>query len=296
MNWINAQIPILEVAQRLAIPVRSKKANCPQCGQRRLTFNGSLNLCRCWSCDPKGEWKTVIDLIMCWRGCDAYEAARWAVEQWADVGRVQIEKSENAHGLTKHVYWRYRQIPIPDWSKPSLLELVACPGWREMPSSTQRVLVFLFALAEYEENQIVTISRRELGVRTGISDPNAVVRATREMEAIGLFQIERGIRTSGGYKPSSYRLTWWTARFQQWKMHGYGTNATASNPAPGITTTTTAIPHTIGTSKSVWNSYHRIRLTGRKGVGSRWAMFGLEKKAKEADAKCAIEAIHQGPA
>jgi hypothetical protein len=257
MKWINRQTPILEVARRLEIPVRGKKTTCPKCGERRLTFNTSLNLWRCWNCDPKGERKTVIDLIMFWQGCEAYQAAEWIATRWPDVGRVQIEKSENARGITKHEYRRYRQIPLPDRSKPSVQGLVASPGWCEMPLSVRAVVVTLLALAEFEENKTVTIGRRMLGIVVGIADPNTVVKAIREVEAIGMFQVERGIRTSGGYKPSSYRLTWWSARFQHWKTHGYGTPATASAPTP-CTITTTTTPLTGGTSKPVWNSYHSM--------------------------------------
>lgn len=261
MKWINWEVPILEVAQRLEIPVRDKKTICPDCGKRRLTFSPSLNIWRCWNCDPTGQKKTPLDLVMRYRACDVYEAAQWIAKHWPNVSRVQIEKSENAHGLTRHEYRRYRQVPIPDQSKPSVQGLVASPGWREMPLSIRAVIVHLLAWAEFEENKTVAISRRKLGELVGIADPNTVIRAIREMEAIGLFQVDKGTWTSGGNKPSSFRLTWWSARFQQWRVHGYDVAATSLTP-PTATPATT--PHTSGTSISVGISYHPLQKTGKK--------------------------------
>ena len=191
--------------------------------------------------------------MMLYKNCNVYQAARWVAKHWPNVGRVQIEKSENAHGLTKHEYQRYRQVPTPDRSKPSVQGLVASPGWREMPLSVRAVVITLLALTEFEENRIIMIGRRELGNQVGITDPNTVIKAIREVETIGLFQMEKGTWTSGGYKASSYRLTWWSARFQLWRLHGYDIPA----PAPTHSATTTTPPHhSIGTSKLVGISYH----------------------------------------
>jgi len=210
---------------------------------------------------------------MLYKACDVYQAAQWIAKQWPNVSRVQIEKSENAHGLTKHEYRRYRQVPIPDQSKPSVQGLVASPGWREMPLSVRAVIVHLLALAEFEKNKTVAISRRKLGELVGIADPNTVIKAIKEVEAIGLFQVDKGTWTSGGYKPSSYRLTWWSARFQLWKVHGYDVPATSPTPC---TTTATTTPHTGGTSKPVWNSYHSMPEIAKKTARRAAVTLGEE--------------------
>ena len=259
LKWINRETPILELAQQLDVPLRGTKTECTECGADRLTFRPSLNLWRCWNCDPTGKNKTPIDLVMRYKNCSVYEAAKWISERWPNVGRVQIERSENAHGLTKHEYQRYRQIPTPKGSKPSLQGLVASPGWREMPLSVRAVVITLLALTGSDENKSVTIGRRELGHLVGITDPNTIVKATREVETIGLFQVEKGTRTSGGYKPSSYRLTWFSARFQAWRMHGYDV---AAPPPPLAASTTPPAPPPGGTSKSVGISNHPFRKMG----------------------------------
>ena len=62
-KWINAEVPILEVAQRLGLVVRGKKATCPECSKRRLTFTTVRNGWKCWSCEPGGRMHSVIDLV-----------------------------------------------------------------------------------------------------------------------------------------------------------------------------------------------------------------------------------------
>src|ERR1017187_5227682 len=136
-RWINAEIPILEVAQKVGLVVRGKKAICPQCGKRRLTFTTVHNGWKCWSCEPAGKMHSVIDLVMLERNCSPYEAAKWISENWSVAGRVQIEYSENAHGGERHTYQRYQPIRVPDKSQPSLQALVGSPGWLEMPLSVK---------------------------------------------------------------------------------------------------------------------------------------------------------------
>jgi hypothetical protein len=74
-----------------------------------------------------------------------------------------------------------------------------------------------------------------------------------EVEPIGLVQGDKGTRTSGGHKLSSYLLTWYSARFQHWKTQGYSAPSNALTPTPS----------TCATSKRVWNSYHPIHETER---------------------------------
>src|ERR1017187_1823719 len=90
LKWINREIPILEVAQRLGILVRGNKTICTECGAHRLTFSPAFNLWRCWECDPTGKKKTPLDLVMLYKTCNVYQAARWVSKQWPNVDRVQI--------------------------------------------------------------------------------------------------------------------------------------------------------------------------------------------------------------
>ena len=243
MKFINRQVPILEVARELGLAVRGRKATCPECKKRRLTFSVKFNCWRCWNCDPTGKRKTVIDLVMFLLNLDAYNAAAWINERWKVVGQVQVERSENKHGLTKHVYRRVRQIPVPERDKPSLQAVVTSPGWREMSLSARVIAMTLLALARMDANNSVTISRKELSYLTGITDPSTLAEANREVQAIGLFEIDRGYRTKYAERPTVYRLTWWSQVFQRWLKAGYA--------VPGTTTpTTTDTPHHQGTSNS----------------------------------------------
>jgi len=221
MKFINRQVPILEVARELGLAVRGRKAPCPECKKKRLTFSVKYNCWRCWRCDPEGKRKTVIDLVMFLRNVDAYGAAAWISERWNVAGQVQVERSENRRGLTKHTYRRVRQIPLPEKDKPNLQAIVTSPGWREMSLSVRVIAMTLFALARMDANNSVTISRKGLSDLTGITDPNMLAKANRELLAIGLFEIDRGYKTKHAQRATVYRLTWWSQVFQRWLKVGY---------------------------------------------------------------------------
>ena len=201
-KWINTEVPILDLAQKLGLVVRGKKATCPECAKRRLTFTTVHNGWKCWSCEPGGKMHSVIDLVTVHRNCPAYEAAKWIGENWKVAGRVQVEHSENAHGSERHSYHRYHPIRVPDKAKPSLQALVASPGWREMPLSTRVIGITLFAMAETEDNRVVSISRRAPGELAGISKSNTIAHAVRELEAIGLFAVDRAHGETGVTGPA----------------------------------------------------------------------------------------------
>jgi hypothetical protein len=234
MKHINHEVPILEVARELGLAVGGRKTICPECKKRRLTFSVKWNCWRCWNCDPTGKRKTVIDLVMFCLNLDAYNAAQWISDRWKVVSQVQVERSENRHGLTKRLFRRVRQVPVKERDKPSLQAIVTSPGWREMSLSSRVVAVTLLALARMDANNSVTISRRELGDLTGISDPNTLAKANREVQAIGLFEIDRGYRTKYCQRPTVYRLTWWSQVFQRWLSLGYAVPETASPHLPPI--------------------------------------------------------------
>jgi hypothetical protein len=141
--------------------------------------------------------------------------------------QVQVERSEKRHGTTKHVYRRVRQIPIPEKDKPNLQAIVMSPGWCEMSLSARVVAMTLLALARMDANNSVTINRKGMSGLTGITDPNTLAKANRELQAIGLFEIDRGFRTKYRQRPTVYRLTWWSQVFQKWLSLGYAMPDTA---------------------------------------------------------------------
>lgn len=237
-KWINGEVPILEVAQKLGLVVRGKKMICPECGKCRLTFTTVHNGWKCWSCDPGGKMRSVIDLVMAHRQCPPYEAAKWISENWEVAGRVQIEFSENARGEKRHTYRCYQPMPVPDKSQPSIQALVASPGWREMPLSARVIAVTLFAMAMSGAGRTVSISRRMLGETAGVHKPAAVVEAIREMEAIGLFAVDKGSWGDRGYRASTFRLTWFSQAFQAWLSHGYAPPSTIDPTPPKGTSNT----------------------------------------------------------
>jgi hypothetical protein len=232
MKFINRQIPILEVARELGLTVRGRKATCPECKKRRLTFSVKFNCWRCWHCDPAGKRKTVIDLAMFILNVDTFNAAAWIGERWHVAGQVQVERSENRRGLKKHAYRRVRHIPVPERDKPNLQAVVTSPGWREMTLSARVVAMTLLALARMEASNSVTISRKGLSDLVGITDPSTLARANREVKAIGLFEIDRGYKTKYAERPTVYRLTWWSQVFQRWLKAGYAVPEAAIPPCP----------------------------------------------------------------
>jgi hypothetical protein len=243
MKYINHEIPILEVARKLGLEVRGRKATCPECKKKRLTFSVKYNCWRCWNCDTAGKRKTVIDLVMFILNVDAFNAAAWISERWHVAGQVQIERSENRRGLTKHAYRRVRNIPVPERDKPNMQAIVTSPGWRDMSLSARVVAVTLLALARMDARNSVTIDRKGQSYLTGITDPNTLAKANREVQAIGLFEIDRGYKTKYAERPTIYRLTWWSQVFQRWLAAGYAVPETT-------TPTTLDTPHHQSTSNS----------------------------------------------
>ena len=135
--------------------------------------------------------------------------------------RVRAERGENRIRPAKHVSHRARPIPIPNRDNPNLQAVVTSPGWREMSLSARVIAVTLFALARMDANNSVTINREGLSYLTGITDPNTLAKANRELQAIGLFEIDRGFRTKYAGRPTVYHLTWWSQVFQRWLSAGY---------------------------------------------------------------------------
>jgi hypothetical protein len=240
MKFINRQVPILEVTRELGLAVGSGKATCPECKKRRLTFSVKFNCWRCWNCDAAGKRKTVIDLVMLFLSVDAFNAAAWISKRWNVVSRVQVERSENRNGLTRHVFRRVRPIPVPERDKPNLQAIVMSPGWCEMSFSARVVAMTLLALARMDPNNSVMIDRKGLSYLTGITDPNTLAKANREVQAIGLFAIDRGFRTKYAERPTVYRLTWWSQVFQRWLSAGY---AVAETSIPHLPPTPPPSPH-----------------------------------------------------
>jgi hypothetical protein len=233
MKYVNREILILDVARGLGLAVGGRKITCPECKKKRLTLSVKYNRWGCWNCDPAGKGKTVIDLVMFILNVDAFNAAAWIRERWHVAGHFQVERSENKNGLTKHVYRRVRQIPVPERDKPNLQAIVTSPGWREMSLSARVVAMTLLALARMDANNSVTINREELSYLTGITDPDTLAKANRELQAIGLFAIDRGYRTKYAEKPTVYRrLTWWSQAFQRWLKAGYAVSETVTSTTP----------------------------------------------------------------
>jgi hypothetical protein len=98
----------------------------------------------------------------------------------------------------------------------------------------------LFAFARTDASNSVRIDRKGLSYLTGITDPATLAKANREVQAIGLFEIDRGFRTKYAERPTVYRLTWWSQVFQRWLKSGYAVPETA----------TPTTPHHQGTSTS----------------------------------------------
>ncbi len=135
--------------------------------------------------------------------------------------RVQAERSENRIRSAKHVHRRVSPIPIPERDRPNLQAVVTSPGWRDMSLSARVIAMTLLALARMDERNSVTIDRKGLSHLTGITDPATLAKANRELQAIGLFEIDRGYRTEYAERPTVYRLTWWSQAFQQWRSTRY---------------------------------------------------------------------------
>ncbi len=192
-----------------------RKITCPECGNKRLTFSPRWNVWRCWKCDPLGERKSPLDLVMFILELDVYHAAVWIGERWAISSKVQPERTQSERGISKPVFTRMRRIPVRDKSNPSLPALVTSMGWTKLSSRARLIAVLLFGAAQESEDHTFTISRAGLANWSGIHQSNGSwARINRELEQIGLFAIDRGFGGRLNPKLTTYRLTWWSKRWQ----------------------------------------------------------------------------------
>jgi len=77
--------------------------------------------------------------------------------------------------------------------------------------------VLLFAAAQESEDNTFTISRAGLADWSGIRQSNGSwARVNRELEDVGLYAIDRGLGGRLNPKLTTYRLTWWSQRWQSW--------------------------------------------------------------------------------
>jgi len=127
-----------------------------------------------------------------------------------------------------------------------------------MSLSARVIAVTLFALARMDAGNSVTISPPELSDLTGITDPNTLAKANRELQAIGLFEIDRGFRTKYSQRPTVCRLTWWSRVFQRWLSAGFAV------PDAGISSTTDTSHHQ-GTCTSVGFALPTVPVAAGKG-------------------------------
>lgn len=232
MRAINDEVPIEEAARLLGLRVNGKKTRCPACHKERLTLSKRHNVWRCWECDPEGKRRTPIDLVMFCQNVTAREAALWLHERWHTPGRVRLECSENKRGLTKHLYMRWRCTPIAKRDKPNLESITSSPGWPDLPPCTAKVIRTLLSMLD--SHGTVTIARGAMKERTGFKDSHKLARANRDIEAIGLFAVDRGYCTEFAKRPTIYRLTWYSVRFQHWLATGETGKDAASDTAADV--------------------------------------------------------------
>ena len=214
-KWINREIPILEVAQKVGLVARGRRrpAHCAQRDGSRspLSFNGW----KCWECEPTGNMHSVIDLVMLHHNCSPYEAAKWVGEnwKWPDGSRLSTARTRAVGKAT-----------LTSAIDPSVFPISLNHPFR--PGSLSRLAGNAIEHRGDRNNSLChggdrrqschSIGRRALGELAGVHKPVAIARAVREMEAIGLFAVDRGSWGNGGYKPSTFKLTWWSRALQAW--------------------------------------------------------------------------------
>ena len=204
-------VPILEVAELLGLPKNQKKHTCPQCGKKRLTISPRLNCWRCWVCHNKSQ--SVLDLIAFFRDTSVYGASQWLLQRRPELAEVCVQKSFRKC-LGKWRLWGYRTLKPGQALTPSHEAIVHCPGWSRLLHSARSVIDILVSIAQAENS--FTMSHAELSYRSGIKRRETLAKALRQIEAIGLFQIDRGAKYPHSYKKTSYRLSWLSERFQKW--------------------------------------------------------------------------------
>jgi hypothetical protein len=125
-----------DVLKVLNIPHDSRRAVCPQCGQRTLTIHGQSNTCRCFKCEPRSL--STIDVVMLVLQLRVGEAIRFLAENF-QVPSVKGKLTANKWGRTKRGYRTYSKPKTP----LTIESLMLSPAWPKMPTAPKIVLAAL---------------------------------------------------------------------------------------------------------------------------------------------------------
>jgi hypothetical protein len=208
LKFINRKIPIVEVARVLDLRVSPNghihcwRPELHQNGDRTASvgIRGTNNTVKCFGCGVGPL--NVVDLTMAVLGTkcpgDAarWIAARFPVPDFAPGKHLQQPKRTN----------------VPYGFETDLGLLVLSGIWAQLSTTTHAIVPALLELGEQngDQTRTVQISYRALARYGGVSSPNAIAGALRELQEIHWLSVIAGRREAGSgpvRETSSYLLT-----------------------------------------------------------------------------------------
>ena len=196
------QVPMDSVLSRLDIKRAGNRYHCPFHDDKHPSAGIFLkrNLLHCFVCNK--SWSTM-DLVMLLQGSEVYDAIAWIGEAFCLPLRDSRIRFVNK-GRTDFAMKRY----VAGKDRPVLEQFIMAPAYADLSPAATKVGVWLLA---HMEDNLITVSQRELMVATGYRRFTVITDAIQELADIGLLATQKH-----GSGKTDYRTTPLSTKFRTW--------------------------------------------------------------------------------
>ena len=196
------QVPMDSVLSRLNIKRAGKRYHCPFHDDKHPSAGIFLkmNLLHCFVCNK--SWST-IDLVMQLLGGEVYDAITWIGEAFCLPMRDSRIRFVN-RGRPDFAMKRY----VAGKDKPVLEQFIMAPAYAALSAAAAKVGVWLLG---HMEDNLITITQRQLMAATGYSRSGTITDAIQELVDIGLLAVQ-----THGRGATDYRATPLSTKFRTW--------------------------------------------------------------------------------
>jgi DNA-binding HxlR family transcriptional regulator len=208
MRWINRNVRVIDVAHKLDLRVAD--SGLIHCWHGERHHNGDRtasvgirarsNTVKCFGSGCGVGPFGPIDLVMDALGlASAWESATWIAERFP--------VPEIAKG--SHLKREYR-VPRRAGFEGDIGLLVRSGLWADLSKPTRCIVPVLLLFADWETGKAeatVKVSYRAIGRYSGVTSPNAIARAIRELQEIGWLKRLVNEHTGPVAETGSYILT-----------------------------------------------------------------------------------------
>ena len=214
------QIPLDSLLSMLGVKRAGKSYHCPFHDDKHPSARIFLkkNLLHCFVCNK--SWST-IDLVMHFQSCEVYDAIVWIGDAFCLPLRDSRIRFVNK-GRTDFAMKRY----VAGKDRPVLEQFIMAPAYADLSTASAKVGVWLLA---HMEDNLITISQRELKKSTGCGRFETITDAIQELVDIGLLATQKHGSGKTDYRatPLSRKFRTWAGNNPKYLLHHRTSNALA---------------------------------------------------------------------